>query len=59
MKEIKKWDIYFATLEGNGSVEKGKRPVMVMSNDIGNELANTVCVIPLTSRTSTYPCIHR
>lgn len=55
MKNIKKWDIYFATLEGNGSVERGKRPVMVMSNDIGNELANTVCVIPLTSKTSKKP----
>lgn len=52
---IKKFDIYFATLEGNGSVEKGKRPVIVMSNDIGNELANTVCVVPLTSKVDKKP----
>ena len=55
MKNIKKWDIYFARLEGNGSVEKGERPVIIMSNDIGNKLSNTVCVIPLTSKTSKKP----
>ena len=55
MKNIKKWDIYFAKLEGNGSVERGNRPVMVVSNDIGNELANTVCVIPLTSKVHKKP----
>lgn len=55
MKNIKKWDVYFAELKGNGSVENGKRPVIIMSNDIGNELANTVCVIPLTSKVDKKP----
>lgn len=50
--EIRKGDIYYAKLKGEGSVQKGERPVIISSSDINNKYAPTVQVIPLTSSTS-------
>jgi mRNA interferase MazF len=47
---IKKGDIFYALLKGDGSVLNGKRPVIISSNNANNTYAPTVQVIPLTSR---------
>ena len=43
-------DIWFASLgcQPNTSVQGGTRPVIILSNDIGNAHARTVNVIPMT-----------
>ena len=43
-------DIWFANLgtHPNSSVQSGTRPVVIISNDIGNSHADTVNVIPMT-----------
>lgn len=48
---IKRGDIYFADLDGAiGSEQGGKRPVIIVQNNIGNKYSPTVLAIPLTSR---------
>lgn len=43
-------DIWFANLgtHPNSSVQSGTRPVIIISNDLGNEHADTVNVVPMT-----------
>lgn len=48
--EISRGDIYYAELDGIGSEQVGRRPVVIVQNDIGNQLANTVIVVPLTKK---------
>ena len=36
---------------GNGSVQGGTRPAVVISNDRGNKFSPVLIVVPLTSRT--------
>lgn len=36
--------------ESSGSVQRGYRPVMILSNDINNKYSPTVNVIPITSK---------
>lgn len=48
---MKKGDIYYADLSpAYGSEQGGKRPVLIVQNDVGNKYAPTVIVAPLTSR---------
>lgn len=43
-------DIYFANLGSRrGSEQGGKRPVVVIQNNIGNKHAPTLTVVPITS----------
>ena len=47
-------DIYYADLgEAYGSEQGGRRPVIIVQNDVGNERAPTVIVVPITSRAKT------
>ena len=49
--KIKKWCIYRANLEPIIGSEQGKsRPVIVISEDIINDLLNSVTVLPITTR---------
>ncbi len=51
---IKRGDIYYAELNPViGSEQGGKRPVLIISNDIGNKHSPTVIVAPITSRVHT------
>ena len=53
-KTIKRGDIYYADLNPVvGSEQGGTRPVLVISNDIGNKHSPTVIVAPITSRINT------
>ena len=53
MKEeiIRRGDIYLANLNPfKGSEQGGKRPVIIIQNDVGNRLSPTVIVTAVTSR---------
>lgn len=49
-EEIKCGDVFFADLSGEGSLQTGLRPVIVVSNDTGNYFSSVVTVVPLTSK---------
>ena len=47
----KRGHIYFATLNPfRGSEQGGKRPVLVVQNDVGNYFASTLIVAPMTTK---------
>lgn len=48
---IRRGDIFWVNLNPiKGSEQAGRRPVLVIQNDIGNELAPTIIVAPLTTK---------
>lgn len=50
-KSIQRGEIYFADLDhGLGSEQDGKRPVLILQNDVGNLYSPTTIVAPLTSK---------
>ena len=56
--KIKRGDIFYAKLNGIGSVQCNIRPVMVLSNDLNNKYAPTLQVCPLTSQLKNNLPIH-
>jgi len=53
MVGVKRGDIWLVDLNPTkGSEQKGIRPCLIISNDLTNEYAPTVCVLPLTSNLS-------
>ena len=55
---IKRGDLFWVNLDpARGSEQAGRRPVLVLQNDIGNELAPTTIIAPLTTKSFTkeYP----
>jgi len=44
-------DIYFADLKADGHVQGGRRPVIVLQNNIGNLYSPTLFIVPLSSQT--------
>lgn len=53
-RTIKRGDVYYAELNPViGSEQGGTRPVLIISNDIGNKHSPTVIVAPITSRIHT------
>ncbi|KAF6630556.1 type II toxin-antitoxin system PemK/MazF family toxin [Paenibacillus sp. EKM208P] len=55
VREIKKLDVWIANLgetdRGKTNIQKGQRPVIVMSNNIGNKFSPVVMVVPLSAQT--------
>lgn len=51
INRVSQGEIWIADL-GNkgGSVQGGKRPVIVLQNDIGNKYSTTTIIVPLTSQ---------
>ena len=50
---MKRGDIYFANLDPTmGDEIKKIRPVLIISNNANNKVANTITVIPITSNTN-------
>ncbi len=48
---IKRGDLFWVNLNPTkGSEQAGRRPVVVIQNDIGNQLAPTVIIAPLTTK---------
>ncbi len=55
---IKRGELYWVNLNpSKGSEQAGRRPVLILQNDIGNELAPTTIIAPLTTKSFTkeYP----
>ena len=49
--QIKRGELYYATLDPViGSEQGGKRPILILQNDIGNKHSPTVVVAAITSR---------
>ena len=42
-------DVYMVQFDGAGSVQRGLRPAVVFSNNIGNKYSPNVVVLPLTT----------
>lgn len=42
-------DVYMVQFDGTGSVQRGFRPAVVFSNDIGNKYSPNVVALPLSS----------
>lgn len=50
--KIRRGEIYWADLNPEKGSEISKiRPVLVVSNDIGNKLSSTITILPITSKT--------
>lgn len=49
MLTVKKGQIYLAYLNGKGCEQRGKRPVLILQNDVGNKHSPTTIVAPITS----------
>ncbi len=48
---IKRGEIYWVNLDpSKGSEQAGRRPVLILQNNIGNDLAPTTIVAPLTTK---------
>ncbi len=48
---IRRGDVFWVDLNPvKGSEQAGRRPVVVIQNDVGNEVAPTVIVAPLTTK---------
>ena len=47
---MKRGDIYFMYTNGQGSVQAGYRPVIVVQNDIGNRFSPTVIIAAITAQ---------
>ena len=53
---IRRGDLFWVDLNPvKGSEQAGRRPVVVIQNDVGNEAAPTVIVAPLTTKSFTKP----
>ena len=53
-RKIKRGDIYYAELNPVvGSEQGGTRPVLIISNDIGNSHSPTVIIAAITGKTHT------
>lgn len=53
--KVTRYEIYWADLpymEGSEHVQTGVRPVVIVSNDMGNKYGPVVTVVPLSSRVS-------
>ena len=48
---VKIGDIYWVDFNGTGSEQKGRRPALIVQNDMGNKYSPTLKVIPITTKT--------
>lgn len=56
-RKIRRGDIFLAILNGEGSQQTGKRPVVIYSNDQNNTHSPVVNVLPITSEKRDL-CVH-
>lgn len=52
---VNRGDIFFAVLSGEGSVQRGRRPVVVISNEKNNTHSNILNVVPCTTKIKKLP----
>ena len=59
ISDLKRMEIYMADLPlSGGSVQMGKRPVLIVQNDVGNMKSPTVVVVPLTTADKKWQIAH-
>ena len=59
ISDVKRMEIYMADLPlSGGSVQMGKRPVLIVQNDVGNMKSPTVVVVPLTTAEKKWQIVH-
>lgn len=59
INKILQGEIWIADLgERDGSIQCGKRPVIVLQNDVGNKYSPTTIVVPLTSQLKNLLPVH-
>ncbi len=51
VKEVFRGQVYLSRLTGKGCEQRGKRPVLILQNDVGNRYSPTTIVAPITSST--------
>ncbi len=49
MENVRRGQVYLAYLKGLGCEQRGKRPVLILQNDVGNHFSPTTLVAPITS----------
>lgn len=53
-EKIKRGDIFFANLESrqgsHDAIQRGKRPVVVVSNNMANKYSPAITIVPLTTK---------
>ena len=49
MKQVKRGQVYLAVLTGKGCEQRGKRPVLILQNNVGNHYSPTTLIAPITS----------
>ena len=53
---IRRGDLFWVDLDPTkGSEQAGRRPVLIIQNDVGNAVAPTVIIAPLTTKSFTKP----
>lgn len=58
-EQIKRGEIYWVDLGNrNGSIQGGKRPVVVISNPLNNKFSPTINVLPITSQSKAIIPVH-
>lgn len=55
---MKRMEIYWVNLEGNGSIQGGKRPCLVVCNNAACTYSPTVIVVPITTANKKYLPTH-
>lgn len=59
LNRILQGEIWLADLgERDGNIQSGKRPVIVLQNDVGNKYSPTTIVVPLTSQIKNLLPVH-
>lgn len=46
---VHRGDVFYAHLVGDGNIQDGTRPVIIVSNELNNKHSPTVNIVPLTS----------
>ncbi|WP_295158315.1 type II toxin-antitoxin system PemK/MazF family toxin [uncultured Ruminococcus sp.] len=49
MRQVKRGQVYLAVLTGKGCEQRGKRPVLIIQNNVGNHFSPTTLIAPITS----------
>lgn len=49
MENVRRGQVYLAYLKGFGCEQRGKRPVLILQNNVGNHFSPTTLVAPITS----------
>jgi mRNA interferase MazF len=52
IRDVKLGQVYYVTFRGENHIQRGRRPAVVVQNNIGNQHSTNIQVIPLTTSTT-------